>query len=106
MQKQKKFIKRTEDFVCEVCKTKVKGTGYTDHCPSCLFSKHVDIFPGDRKIKCGGIMEPIGATKRKGKWQILYRCQKCGYKRFNKIAPEDNKEKIAELSQHPVEDIK
>lgn len=98
---QKKFIKRTEDFVCEVCGTKVKGTGYTDHCPSCLFSKHVDVFPGDRKIKCGGLMEPIGATKRKGKWQILYCCQKCGHKRFNKIAPEDNKEKIAKLSRFP-----
>lgn len=98
---QKKFIKRTEDFVCEVCGTKVKGTGYTDHCPSCLFSKHVDVFPGDRKIKCGGLMEPIGATKRKGKWQMLYCCQKCGHKRFNKIAPEDNKEKIAKLSRFP-----
>ena len=100
---QKKFIKRTEDFVCEICGTKVKGTGYTDHCPNCLFSKHVDISPGDRKEGCNGLMEPISVTKRKGKWQILYHCRKCGYKRFNKVAPEDNKEKIAKLSQSPIE---
>jgi hypothetical protein len=47
-------------------------------------------------------MEPIGINKRKGKWQILYRCQKCGYERLNKIAPKDNQEKIAKLSSHPI----
>ncbi|KPJ70500.1 hypothetical protein AMJ51_01670 [Microgenomates bacterium DG_75] len=102
MQSQKKFTKKTEDFICEVCDTKIKGTGYTDHCPNCLFGKHVDVFPGDRKRGCGGLMEPIGATKRKGKWQILYHCQKCGYQRFNKVSPEDNKKEIIKLSQTPL----
>lgn len=103
MLKQKKFTKRIEDFTCKACGKKIKGTGYTDHCPHCLFSQHVDIFPGDRKAACGGLMEPIGLTKRKGKEQILYRCQQCGYQRFNKVAPEDNREKIIQLSQRPVE---
>jgi rubrerythrin len=104
MKQKKKFSKKVEDFTCEVCGQKVKGSGYTDHCPHCLFSKHVDLFPGDRKAKCKGLMEPIGVIKRKGKWQILYRCQKCGHERFNKIAPEDNQEEIAELSRHFVSD--
>ena len=26
----------------------MKGNGYTNHCPKCLWSKHVDINPGDR----------------------------------------------------------
>jgi len=102
MIKQKRFTKRIEDFTCKICGEKVKGRGYTDHCPYCLFSQHVDVFPGDRQAACGGLMTPIGITKRKGKEQILYRCQQCGYQRFNKVAPEDNREKIIQLSQLPV----
>ncbi|MGC8981457.1 MAG: RNHCP domain-containing protein [Minisyncoccia bacterium] len=57
---QKKFQRRIEDFRCERCGTFVKGTGYIDHCPNCLWSKHVDINPGDRKANCGGMMKPKG----------------------------------------------
>jgi len=46
---EKKFQKRIENFTCEKCGLFVKGTGYTDHCPNCLWSKHMDINPGDRK---------------------------------------------------------
>jgi len=99
---EKKFARKIEDFTCEVCETDVKGSGYTDHCPDCLWSKHVDVFPGDRKDKCGGLMEPIGASQRKAKWRIYYRCQECGYERFNEASPEDNFEKIIELSTHPI----
>jgi predicted RNA-binding Zn-ribbon protein involved in translation (DUF1610 family) len=98
----KTFIKKKEDFVCQVCGTKVKGTGYTDHCPNCLFSKHVDCSPGDRKAQCQGLMEPVGVIKKRGQWQILYQCQKCGQKKVNKTAKNDNWEKISQLSQNPV----
>jgi hypothetical protein len=64
----KKFTKRIEDFTCEVCGAKVKGTGFTDHCPQCLVTgKHVDVFPGDRKAACGGLMKPSGSITAKGK---------------------------------------
>jgi len=99
----KRFTKTTEDFICEVCGKKVKGTGYTDHCPRCLTSKHVDVFPGDRQAKCQGLMKSMGITKRKGKTQIFYQCQKCDYKHFNKIAPEDNQGKIIQLASKPIE---
>jgi predicted RNA-binding Zn-ribbon protein involved in translation (DUF1610 family) len=98
----KKFAKRVEDFVCQVCGVKVKGSGYTDHCPNCLWSKHVDVNPGDRQADCGGLMEPIGAVKKGDNWQIFYKCQKCGYKRFNRVAPDDNIDKVIELSKKPV----
>ena len=46
-----RFIRREENFVCEVCGAKVKGTGYTNHCPQYLWSKHVDkLIPGDRAV--------------------------------------------------------
>jgi len=102
MKNKKAFIKRVENFTCEVCGSRVKGNGYTDHCPNCLWSKHVDISPGDRRSSCQGLMEPLAVTKRNGEWQIFYRCQKCGYERFNKIAPEDNLDEIIRLSTQPV----
>ena len=54
-----KFIKNIEDFTCEHCGAPVKGTGYTNHCPKCLWSKHEDVNPGDRASDCHGLMKPI-----------------------------------------------
>ena len=48
----RRFTRTVGDFVCENCNTSVKGNGYTDHCPCCLYSKHVDINPGDRDCDC------------------------------------------------------
>ncbi len=98
----KKFVRTKEDFVCSVCGLTVLGNGYTDHCPKCLFSKHVDINPGDRQAGCGGLMEPIDACQEKREWKIQYVCQKCGYKRKNKTAPEDDFTKIIKLSTHTI----
>ena len=94
-----RFLRKKENFVCEVCGTEVVGDGYTDHCPNCLWGKHVDVFPGDRESDCGGLMEPVGVEKKKGEWRILYRCQKCGYQHWNRTAPDDNFEKIIQSSK-------
>jgi hypothetical protein len=56
------FKKTKEDFVCEHCGKPVVGNGYTNHCPECLWSKHVDVNPGDRAATCLGLMEPVGVT--------------------------------------------
>lgn len=97
----KHFIREKEDFVCQVCGTKVKGTGYTNHCPNCLFSKHVDLeVPGDRKADCGGLMEPVGLELKKGQYYVFHRCQKCGKKTKNKTSDKDNFEKILKLAKH------
>ena len=63
----KKFNMIDEDFICENCGNKVKKLGYTarDHCPYCLYSKHLDINPGDRENTCKGLMRPIGIEKFK-----------------------------------------
>ena len=79
------FIKNKEDFVCEKCGQKVKGNGYTNHCPKCLWSKHVDIHPGDRAEICGGMMSPVSIDLEKGEYVINYKCVKCGARR-RKIA--------------------
>lgn len=94
----KRFRRVMEDFKCERCGTIVHGTGYTDHCPRCLASKHVDINPGDRKSMCKGLMDPIGAEYRGGEFTIEYRCSKCGARKRFKAAAEDNNDMLTDLS--------
>ncbi|MEX0918878.1 MAG: RNHCP domain-containing protein [Candidatus Paceibacterota bacterium] len=85
-----KFIKKQEDFTCGHCGQKVTGNGYTNHCPVCLFSRHVDIYPGDRDGLCGGLMAPIGLLKQGEKFIIIHRCLDCGEEKRNKAAPDDD----------------
>lgn len=93
----KKFQRQIEDFICEKCGTKVIGNGYTDHCPDCLWGKHVDINPGDRVADCGGMMKPIRMELDHGKNIIMYKCEKCGYDFRVKVLNEDNLEEIMKL---------
>ena len=87
------FIEIDEAFKCEVCGEEVKPLGYTcrDHCPKCLCSKHVDKDPGDRAEECKGILRPIGLENNQKKgYIIIYKCDKCGKIRKNKMATDDN----------------
>jgi len=97
-----KFQRKIEDFVCERCGTRVAGNGYTNHCPKCLWSKHVDVNPGDRSAVCKGLMEPVGIEGRGGEFSIIYHCRMCGKTIKNKVAPEDDPEIIASVSTKPV----
>ena len=100
---EKKFQRRIEDFICEKCGKKVKGKGYTDHCPECLWSKHVDINPGDRKSECDGLMEPIGAEVKSDEYTIYYRCTKCWFRHRVKSVPDDNFDEIIKLTNRPLQ---
>jgi len=84
------FKKHKEDFTCVNCENKVSGNGYTNHCPKCLWSRHVDIFPGDRAEECGGPMEPIAAEKDGDSWSLLHKCLKCHKMKRNKLHKDDN----------------
>lgn len=95
----KKFQRKIEDFACENCGSKTKGSGYTDHCFNCLWSKHVDINPGDRAAKCGGLMEPIGVEVKGGESIIYYKCQQCGFEHRVKAVSGDNFEAILKLTK-------
>jgi hypothetical protein len=99
--KEKKFQRRVEDFVCDNCGEEVFGNGYTDHCPFCLWSKHVDLNPGDRASDCKGDLEPVGVEVKSEKYIIHYVCQKCGFKHRVKSAKNDNEEEIQKLLRTP-----
>jgi hypothetical protein len=98
----KKFQRKIEDFTCANCGAKVKGNGYTNHCPHCLWSKHVDINPGDRAADCGGLMKPIDIELKKGQYILIQKCQRCGHERKNKVTEEDNINEITKISQNKI----
>ncbi len=61
--------------------------GYRNHCPACLWSKHVDVEPGDRACDCLGMMRPERMDHRSGKGLvIIHRCVRCGVTRANRLA--------------------
>ena len=97
------FIKKTEDFVCTNCGYKVKGTGFTNHCPKCLWSKHVDIEPGDRASICDGMMRPVDLYYRRHDWILSHRCETCGFTRNDKIRPEDDFDMAIKLEKEIAE---
>ena len=95
---QKKFQRTTEDFTCEQCGAEVVGDGYTNHCPKCLWSKHVDVHPGDRAAVCKGLMEPVDAAREGEEYVILHRCVVCGYEKKNRASKDDNFDVILQLT--------
>ncbi len=94
----KRFQRNTEDFTCTHCGLEVLGDGYTNHCPECLWSQHVDVNPGDRASVCGGLMRPIGLETHKGKQRVVQKCEVCGFLNRNKLNSKDNQETVIKLS--------
>lgn len=95
----KYFQKIKEDFVCEACGAEVEGNGYTNHCPVCLVSKHVDIFPGDRLEECQGLMDPVALEMKGNRYRITHRCRKCDYEKINDTQEDDSSEAIYALAK-------
>lgn len=84
------FIKKVEDFTCEQCGKEVRGNGYTNHCPYCMWSKHVDISPGDRAAICHGMMRPVALEPSGVLWVVTHQCVRCNHKKRNKLSLEDD----------------
>ena len=89
-------------YICEHCGTEVAGGRYNNHCPKCLWSKHVDDkIPGDRASSCQQLMPPISVIQSKGKWRITQQCMGCNHAFIVNRALEDNFDVIIELSHNP-----
>lgn len=99
-----KFSRKIEDFACQHCGAKVKGDGFTNHCPKCLYSRHVDVNPGDRAGQCRGLMAPIAAEMEHGEKILVHRCEKCRAIKRNKVSEEDDLKKLIELMQTSAHD--
>jgi len=90
-----------EEFICDACGKNVERLKVTarDHCPYCLYSKHVDINPGDRQNSCGGLLKPTGIEKHKDTYKILYVCEKCHKSHKNIMAIDDDMNEIIKISK-------
>ena len=95
----KHFQRRKENFYCGQCGYFVEGNGYTNHCPKCLYSKHVDVFPGDRAENCQGLMKPIYLEKDRSDQKLTHRCVICGFTKKNKVNERDDFVVLLKLAQ-------
>ncbi|MDC7246085.1 MAG: RNHCP domain-containing protein [Sphaerochaetaceae bacterium] len=92
----------TDDFICLHCgypvSSRAWGTKHRNHCPNCLWSRHVDIKPGDRACLCRGEMEPIALWEGvDGELKVLHRCRTCGTIKANRVAGDDNFDALTRL---------
>ena len=99
-----------DGFTCIHCALQVPGqswgTKHRNHCPACLYSRHMDESPGDRASPCRAPMEPIGievrAGDRGGEWAIIHRCRACGVIKANRIAGDDSERALLALALRPL----
>jgi hypothetical protein len=96
-------------FRCRKCRldvpTDAPGTAHRNHCPHCLWSRHVDDTPGDRAALalCGSTMEPIAITVRGGgEWVLVHRCLGCGELHLNRTAGDDNPLALMRIAVGPL----
>lgn len=90
-------------FDCGHCAQAVPphaGGSYRNHCPRCLWSKHVDVVPGDRAAVCGGQMAPVSVdhSGKKG-FMLVHRCTLCGREDRNRLAPDDDMDQVIALQR-------
>jgi RNHCP domain-containing protein len=96
-------------FRCRNCGLDVPmdapGTAHRNHCPNCLWSRHVDDAPGDRAAAadCGSSMEPVAVCVRPGgEWALVHRCVGCRSVHLNRIAGDDNPLALMQLAVRPL----
>lgn len=89
------MTQNNQPFTCTNCGRHVSPhpSSSRDHCNYCLYGKHVDIIPGDRKNSCKGLLEPVGLKVKNRKEQIVYTCLKCNETVNCITSPDDNREK-------------
>src|SRR5947209_7954335 len=96
-----------EVFKCRHCHRFVcppaSGGHHRNHCPYCLYSRHVDDRkPGDRMSSCGCSMEPVAHFQRpNGEYVIVHHCHGCDFERFNRIAADDDFDRVLSLPAQP-----
>ena len=95
-------------FRCKHCGLDVPmhapGTAHRNHCPNCLWSRHLDDdTPGDRDADCGSVMEPIAISVRgDGEWVLVHRCTACDTVHLNRTAGDDNPLLLLRLAVRPL----
>ncbi len=100
-------------FICSHCDARLShdplGSKHRNHCPKCLWSKHVDLTtPGDRNSYCGGEMKPVALAfkdykvnpytkKGSGEVMIVHLCSICSKLSPNRVAGDDNGDQLVNI---------
>ena len=111
-------MRQESSFRCSNCRvilsTDPIGSRHRNHCPLCLWSKHVDLStPGDRRSNCCARMKPIAiafkdyninpfTNRGGGELMIIHQCLCCGKLSSNRIAGDDNEYQILSLLRESV----
>lgn len=66
------------------------AVSYTNHCPHCLWSRHVDVHPGDRAARCRAPMRPFRLLYEKGRFVLVHECVRCGAQRRCRASRNDD----------------
>jgi hypothetical protein len=101
-----RFDTQLNDFKCKHCHNYVttdpafSGVGNRNHCPYCLWSRHLDLFDaGDRLAACKSEMEPVGLSLKRsrkkygsglGELMLIHRCVECSRVSINRMAADDD----------------
>ena len=81
------------------------GVQNRNHCPYCLWSKHLDLYQsGDRMAICKAGMRPVALTLKQahkkymrpyqGELMIVHQCEGCEKISINRIAADDDSDRI------------
>jgi hypothetical protein len=97
-------------FLCAHChgfvstESGFSGVQNRNHCPYCLWSRHLDLYAGgDRLSACKAMMEPIGltlkATRKKygpcrSELMLIHSCKECSNLSINRIAADDDSQTV------------
>ena len=83
-----------ESFLCGNCGKDVPigDVMIRDHCPFCLWGRHLDNIPGDRAADCGGLMKPLSFSIGGGIRWIHYQCTTCTHQFRVRAHPDDTQE--------------
>ena len=105
--RQRSRSHRPGSFRCRNCGLDIAdsapGPAHRNHCPNCLWSRHVDDRPGDRAAECGSSMEPIAISVRgDGEWVLIHRCTGCDALHVNRSAGDDNPLVLVRVAVRPI----
>jgi hypothetical protein len=108
-----RYDTQISDFKCKHCHNYVttnpefSGVGNRNHCPYCLWSRHMDLFEaGDRLAACKAEMQPVGLSLKQarkkygsslGELMLIHRCVDCGQVSINRTAADDDAENIMSI---------
>ncbi|NLU68006.1 RNHCP domain-containing protein [Streptomyces sp. HNM0574] len=98
---------RTETFGCLRCGLTVAAFApdgrRREHCPGCLYSRHLTDHVEGGPSDCGARMTPISvAVLRGGDWALVHRCARCHELTSHPVCGDDNQLLLMRLAVRPL----